>query len=37
MAAAIVRKTFDNHDNNITTNPSNYTSTLDKFTLKAVN
>ncbi len=37
MAAAVVRKTFDNHDNNITTGPSNYTLTLDKFALKAFN
>ncbi len=37
MAAAIVRKAFDNYDNNITTGSSNYTLTLDKFTLKAFN
>ena len=35
MAAAIVRKTFDNHDNNITTSPSNYIPIFDKFALKA--
>ena len=37
MAAAIVRKAFNNHDNNITTCPSNYTPTLDKFALKVFN
>ncbi len=37
MAATIVRKAFDNHDNNIATGPSNYTLTLDKFALKAFN
>ncbi len=37
MVAAIVRKAFDDHDNNITTGPSNYTPTLDKFALKAFN
>ncbi len=37
MAAAIVRKPFDDHENNITTGPSNYTSTLDQFALKAFN
>ncbi len=37
MSAAIVRKAFDNYDNNITTGPFNYTPTLDKFPLKAVN
>ena len=37
IAAAIVRKTFDNHDNNITTGSSNYTPTFDKFALKAFN
>ncbi len=37
MTAAIVRKAFDNHNNNITTYSSNYTSTLDKFALKEFN
>ncbi len=37
MIAAIVRKAFDNYDNNITTGLSNYTPTLDKFVLKAFN
>lgn len=37
MIVAIVRKTFDDHNNNITTAPSNYTPNLDKFALKAVN
>ena len=37
MTAAIVRKTFVNHDNNITTGSSNYTPTLDKFVLKVLN
>ncbi len=34
---AIVKKAFDNHDNNITTGPSSYISTLDKFPLKVLN
>ena len=33
----IMRKIFDNHNNNIKTSPSNYTSTFDKFALKAIN
>ncbi len=37
MVAAIERKGFNNHDNNITTGFSNYTSTLNKFALKAFN
>ncbi len=37
MAAAIVRKAFNNYDNNITTSPSNYIPTLDKFTFKTFN
>ncbi len=37
MVAAIVRKAFDNHDNNIATDPSNYIPTFDKFALKAFN
>ncbi len=32
-----MRKAFDNHNNNITTGPSNYISTLDKFALKVFN
>ncbi len=32
-----MRKAFDDHDNNITTGPSNYTPTLDKCALKAFN
>ncbi len=37
MAVVIGRKTFDNHYNNITTCPCNYTPTFDKFALKAFN
>ena len=37
MAATIVRKTFNNHENNITTGLSNYIPTLDKFALKTFN
>ncbi len=37
MAAAIVRKAFDYHDNNITTGFSNYIPTLDKFAWKVFN
>ena len=37
MPVTITRKAFDNHDNNITTSPSNYTSTLDQFVVKASN
>ncbi len=37
MAAAIVRKGFNDHNNNITTGLSNYTPTLDKFALKVFN
>ncbi len=37
MTAAIVRKTFNNHDNNIMTSLSNYTPIFDKFALKAFN
>ncbi len=37
LAAAIVRKAFDDHDNIITTSPSNYKLILDKFVLKAFN
>ncbi len=37
IIAAIMRKAFDDHDNNITTGLSNYTPTLDKFALKAFN
>ncbi len=37
MTAAIVKKAFNDHDNNITTGPSNYTPTLDKFALKVFN
>ena len=37
MAEAIVRKTLDNHDNNIKTGPSNYLSILNKFALKVFN
>ncbi len=37
MAAAIVRKAFDDYHNNIMTSLSNYTPTLDKFALKAFN
>ncbi len=37
MTVVMVRKAFDNPDNNITTCPSNYTPTLDKFALKAFN
>ena len=37
LAAARVKKAFDDYDNNITTNPSNYTLILDKFTLKTFN
>ncbi len=32
-----MRKAFDDHDNNITMGPSNYTSTLDKFAVIAFN
>ncbi len=32
-----MRKAFDNHDNNITISPSNYTPTLNKFALKEFN
>ena len=31
MAAAIVRKVFDDNDNKLTIDPSNYTPTFDKF------
>lgn len=34
---AIVRKTFDNHDKDLITNPSNFILTLNKFALKAYN
>lgn len=37
IALAIVKKVFNNHDNNLTTDLSNYTPTLDKFILKAFN
>lgn len=37
MAVAILRKTFGNYNNNLITDPSNYTPTLDKFALKAFN
>ena len=37
MTAVIVRKAFDDHDNNIMTSSSNYTPILDKFALKAFN
>lgn len=37
IAAAIVRKTFDNYNNNLMTDSSNYISTLNKFALKAFN
>ncbi len=37
MAVAIMKKAFNDHDNKITTGPSNYTPTLDKFALKAFN
>ena len=37
MTAAIMKKAFDNHDNNIMTGPSNYIPTFDKFALKVFN
>lgn len=37
MAAVMVKKAFDNHDNNLITNPFNYIPTFDKFTLKIFN
>ncbi len=37
MVVAIVRKAFNDHNNNSMTGPSNYTPTLDKFALKAFN
>ncbi len=37
MAAAIVRKAFDNHDKDSTNSSANYTPSLDKFALKAFN
>ncbi len=37
MAAAIVQKAFDNHENNIITGPLNYIPNLNKFVLKAFN
>ena len=37
MVAAIVRKAFNNRDNNITTSFFNYIPTLDKFALKVFN
>ena len=37
MAAAIVRKAFDNHDKDSTSTPANYIPTRDKFALKAFN
>lgn len=37
IAATIVKKSFDNHDKDFTTDLSNYTSTLDKFALKIFN
>lgn len=37
MATAMMRKTFDNHNNNLTTDSSNYRPIVDKFALKAFN
>lgn len=37
IATTIVSKVFNDYDNNLMTDPSNYTSLLDKFSLKAFN
>lgn len=37
MGAAIVRKVFDNHNNNLTTDSFNYILIFDKFALKIFN